>query len=114
MEPLQEDSDEDLTPVDESKVLCEKGGPPPEPLPTQVDQSALGLVKKKEITAGERPRFMDLGRLSSSMFAHYEARRLRSWNKEKVSELGSDDEDQVHTSNHFAALEMSPLAQGNS
>ena len=79
MEPLQEDADEDLTPVDESKVLCEKGGPPPEPLPTQVDRSALGLVKKKEITAGERPRFMDLGRLGSSRFAPHEARRHGAW-----------------------------------
>ena len=29
VEPLEEDADEDLTLVDESKVLCEKGGPPP-------------------------------------------------------------------------------------
>ena len=69
-------------------------------MPTQVDRSALGLAKKKDSTAGERPRVMDLGRLWP-----YEARRPRSWNKEKVSELGSDDEDQIHTSNCFAALE---------
>ena len=34
--------------------------------------------------------------------------------KQGDTELGSDDEDQIHTSNYFAALEMSPLAQGNS
>ena len=66
-----EDADEKLTPVDESKVLGEKGGPPPEPLPILFDRSALGLGKRKAITAGERPQFMDLGRLGSSMFSPY-------------------------------------------
>ena len=58
LEPLQEDADEDLPPVDERKVVGEKGGPPLETLPTQ-DRSALGLGKNKAITAGERPQFME-------------------------------------------------------
>ena len=57
VEPLQEDADEDLTPVDESKVSVEKGSPPPEPVPTQ-NRSALGLERNKAITAGERPQFI--------------------------------------------------------
>ena len=109
--PTPSDADEDLTPVDESKVLGEKGGPPPDPMPTQ-DRSALGLGKRKAITAGERPQFMDLGRLGSSRFSPYEARRLRSWNREKVMELGSDDEDLIHTSNYFAALENESSCSG--
>ena len=52
-EPLQEDADEDLTPVDESKVSVEKGSPPPEPVPTQ-ERSALGLERNKAITAHQQ------------------------------------------------------------
>ena len=47
------------------------------------------------------------------MFAPYQAKRLRSWNKEEVSELGSDNEDQIHTSNHFAALENESSCSGH-
>ena len=77
VELVEEDADEDLTPLDE---LGEKGGPPPEPLPTQVDRSTFGPVKRKAITS--RPQFVDLGRLGSSRFSPYEAGRLRSWSKE--------------------------------
>ena len=88
------------------KVRClgEKGGPPPEPLPTPVDRTALGLGKTKAIAAFEKQQFMDLGRLGSIRFSPREAGRLRSWNQEKENEYGSDDEDQIHTSNYFAAL----------
>lgn len=88
----------------ESKVLGEKGGPPPEPLPTLVDRTAPGLGKRKAIAAE---------RLGSSRFSPFEAGRLRPWNKEKENECGSDDEDQIHTSNNFAALadESSSLGQ---
>ena len=44
VEPLQEDADEDLTPVDESKVTVEKGSPPPEPVPNQ-GRPALGRIR---------------------------------------------------------------------
>ena len=101
MEPLQEDAD----------VLGDKGGPPPDPMPTQ-DRSALALGKNKANMAGERPQFMELGRLGSSRFSPYEARRLRSWNREKVMELGSDDEDLIHTSNYLAALENESSCSG--
>ena len=92
VEPLREDADEDLTPVD--------------PMPT------LGLGKNKAIMAGERPQFMELGRLGSSRFSPYEARRLRSWNRDKVMELGCDDEDLIDTSNYFTALENESSCSG--
>ena len=65
------------------RYLLKKGSPPPEPVPTQ-DRSALGLGKNKAITAGERPQFMELGRLGSSRFSPYEAKRLRLWNRAKM------------------------------
>ena len=75
VEPLQEDADEDLTPVDESKVTVEKGSPPPEPVLTQ-GRFALGLERNKAITAGEQPQFLEVRRLGSSRFSPYEAKRL--------------------------------------
>ena len=72
VEPLQEDVDEDLTPVDESKVTVEKGSPLLEPVLTQ-GRTALGLEKNKAITAGERPQFMEIRRLGSSRFSPYDA-----------------------------------------
>ena len=112
VEPLQEDADEDLTPVDESEVPVEKGSRPPEPVPTQ-GRSALGLERNKAITAGERPQFMEVRRLGSSRFSPYEAKRLRLWkSRERWVDIGSDDEDLIHTSNYFAALENESSGSG--
>ena len=104
VEPIQED--EDLTPVDESKVTVEKGSPLPEPVLTQ-DRTALGLEKHKALTAGERPQFMDIRRLGSSRFSPYdsEAKRLRlRKRRERWVDVDFDDEDIIDTSNFFAAL----------
>ena len=112
VKPLQEDADEDLTPVDESKVTVEKDSPPPEPVPTQ-GRSALGLERNKAITTGERPQFMEVRRLGSSRFSPYEAKRLRLWkNRERWIDIGSGDEDLTHTSNCFAALENGSSGSG--
>ena len=112
VEPLQEDADEDLTPVDESKVTVERGSPPPEPVPTQ-ERSALGLERNMAITAGEQPQFLEVRRLGSSRFSPYEAKRLRLWkNRERWVDMGSDDEDIIHTSNYFAALENESSGSG--
>ena len=112
VEPLQEDADEELTPVDESKVTVEKGSPPPEPVLTQ-GRSALGLERTKAITAGEQPQFLEVRRLGSSRFSPYEAKRLRLWkNRERWVDMGSDDEDIIHTSNYFAALENESSGSG--
>ena len=82
-----------------------KGSPPPEPVPTQ-GRTALGLEKNKAITAGERPQFMDIRRLGSSRFSPYEAKRLRLWkHRERWVDIGSDDEDLIHTSNYFTTHE---------
>ena len=104
VEPIQED--EDLTPVDESKVTVEKGSPPPEPVLSQ-DRTALGLETHKALMAGERPQFMDIRRLVSSRFSPYdsEAKRLRLWKRrERWVDVDSEDEDMIHTGNYFAAL----------
>ena len=110
--PLQEDADEDLTPVDESEVTVLKGSPPPEPVLTQ-GRSALGLERNKTITVGEQPQFTEVRRLGSSRFSPYEAKRLRLWkNRERWVDIGSDDEDLIHTSNYFAALENESSGSG--
>ena len=112
IEPIQED--EDLTPVDESKVTVEKGSPPPEPVLSQ-DRTALGLGTHKALMAGERPQFMDIGRLVSSRFSPYDsdANRLRLWKRKgRWVDCDSEDEDIIHTSNYFAALENESSGSG--
>ena len=112
VEPIQED--EDLTPVDESKVTVGKGAPPPEPVLSQ-DRTALGLVSRKSLMDGERLQFMDIPRLGSSRFSPYDfdAKRLRLWKrKERWVDSDSEDEDIINTSNYFAALKNESSGSG--
>ena len=112
IEPIQED--EDLTPVDESKVTVEKGSPPPEPVLSQ-DRSALELQMHKALLASERPQFMDVRRLVSSRFSPYDidANRLRVWKRKgRWVDVDSEDEDLIDTGNYFAALENESSGSG--
>ena len=112
IEPIQQD--EDLAPVDESKVTVEKGSPPPEPVLSQ-DRSALELQMHKALLAGERPQFMDIRRLVSSRFSPYDidANRLRVWKRKgRWVDVDSEDEDLIDTGNYFAALENESSGSG--
>ena len=96
---VYEDVDDDLIPADESKVVGEKGDPPPELLSDPGDRTAfvLGTGRRRAVNSLKRPQPKDLGRLGAR-FAPYDAVRLRARG------YGSDEEDQIHTSNYFALL----------
>ena len=114
VEPLQEDADEDLTPVDESKVTVEKGSPPPEPVLTQ-GRTARGLEKNKAITAGERPQFMEIRRLGSSRFSPYDESDCVYGNAERGGWILVLMMRILFTpATTLQRLKMSPLVQANS